>query len=247
MCPIQIQCPILNYIRTYVMQYASISNYAKMTVMLVEGKRNHSDRNSGNRKNRFLSNVSETDWKPIISPWGIISLNIGLYKSVDRRRKSKIVDVLKARRMLRAIISKHQFLIVDTHMPEGIVPKDATRMVFVLRCNPQILERRLRRRRWTSEKVKENVMAEILDSCLIAAQKYYGKRKVVQLDTSYASVKQFCICWRGRFITFKISRLSVDWLAQIGKRQVFRKVSAVVVFASEAGEETLPGAYVLRM
>ena len=154
---------------------------------------------------------------------GFHLLQHGMYVGVDRRRKSKIVDVLRARRMMRALISKKPFLIVDTHIPEGIVPKDATRMVFVLRCNPQLLERRLRRRKWNAEKVKENVMAEILDSCLIAAQKYYGKKKVTQLDTSYASVKSSVLLAKKMLSRSRLSRPSVDWLGKLETDESFEK------------------------
>jgi len=154
---------------------------------------------------------------------GFYIIQHGIYVSVDRKRESKIVDVLRARRMMRALISKNSFLIVDTHMPEGIVPKDATRMVFVLRCNPQLLERRLRRRRWKVEKVKENVMAEIVDSCLIAAQKYYGKKKVTQLDTSYASVKRSVLLARKMLLRSRFSRSSVDWLRKLETDKSFEK------------------------
>lgn len=147
----------------------------------------------------------------------------GLYQSVDRKRKSKIVDVIEARRRMRTILSKHPFLIVDTHTPEGIVPRDATRMVFVLRCNPQLLERRLRRRKWLVEKVKENVMAEILDSCLITAQKYYGKKKVTQLDTSYASAKNSALLAIKILSRPKFSKPSVDWLRKLETDKSFEK------------------------
>lgn len=154
---------------------------------------------------------------------GLYIVHNGIYVSVDRKRKSKIVDISKARRMIRTIISENPSLIVDTHMPEGIVPKHATRRVFVLRCNPQILEHRLRRRKWTVEKVKENVTAEILDSCLIAAQKYYGNRKVEQLDTSSASVKSSVLLARKILSRSRTSRLSVDWLSKLEKDKTFEK------------------------
>ena len=146
-----------------------------------------------------------------------------LYKGIDRRRKSKIVNLVKTRTHLRNIIAKRDSLIVDTHIPEGIVPGNSTRMVFVLRCDPQILERRLRRRKWTSEKVKENVMAEILDCCLIAAQSKYGKRKVVQLDTSRTSVKHSVLVARKIISRSKSFTSSMDWLEKLENDRSFAK------------------------
>lgn len=138
-------------------------------------------------------------------------------------RKAKIVDVPETRMRLRNIISEYDSLIVDTHIPEGIVPDHSTRIVFVLRCNPQILEFRLRRRKWTSKKIEENVLAEILDSCLIAAHTKFGKRKVVQLDTSHASVKRSVSVARKILLNSKQTKSSVNWLGMLEKDGSFAR------------------------
>jgi adenylate kinase len=148
-----------------------------------------------------------------------------LFKGIDRKRKTKIVDVPKARSHLKRFISKHDLLIVDSHIPEGIVPNDATIIVFVLRCNPRILESRLSRRRWSREKVRENVIAEMVDSCFIAALSNYDRRKVLQLDTSHRNVKRSVLLARKILLNPKSYKdSSIDWLAKMGKDKSFLKL-----------------------
>jgi len=156
-------------------------------------------------------------------PLGEYVTNQRLYTNIDRRRKSKIVDIAKTRRAVRHIISENICLIVDTHIPEGIIADSETRMVFVLRCNPKILENRLRRRKWSCEKVKENVMAEILDSCLISAEANYSKKKVIQLNSSHASVNNSVKLAIDILSGKRSSNLSINWLKKIQTDKTFRK------------------------
>ncbi|MCD6522376.1 MAG: adenylate kinase family protein [Candidatus Diapherotrites archaeon] len=58
--------------------------------------------------------------------------------------------------------------------------------VFVLRCSPKVLWRRLQKRHYSKKKIKENVEAEALDYCLIRARENY--KKVYQVDTTRRTV-----------------------------------------------------------
>ena len=90
-----------------------------------------------------------------------------LFSGFDRERRSKIIDTEKTKSNLTALLSQSQRLVViDTHVPEGIIQKKMTRKVFVLRCHPRKLETRLRAKGWSTNKIRENVLAEILDFCL---------------------------------------------------------------------------------
>jgi adenylate kinase len=108
-------------------------------------------------------------------------------------------------------------------MPEEIIPDHATKRVFVLRCNPKVLERRLRGRGWEARKVRENVMAEILDSCLIAAQNNYATEKVTQVDTSHGSIMNSVLIARKTLTGVRPSKWQVDWLGRLEKDKSFTK------------------------
>ena len=144
--------------------------------------------------------------------------NNKLYSGVDRIRRSKIIDVAKTRKKLQShLIHNECPTVVDTHMPDGLVNKEYAQRVFVLRCHPRILEARLRRKKWKAGKIRENVLAEILDSCLSAAVNYYGRRKVAEFDTSRTTVKQ-CVSSLKKTLGKSFKRkIAVDWLAQLEK------------------------------
>jgi adenylate kinase len=141
-----------------------------------------------------------------------------LFKGFDRERKSRILDTAKTRSKVKRLLSKGELTILDTHVPEGIVPEKMIKRVLVLRCHPRILENRLRARGWKSNKIKENVLAELLDTCLIASVKHYGRRRIVQLDTSHTTVRH-SVEMAKRFATHlsPSSKLKVDWIATLDR------------------------------
>lgn len=106
---------------------------------------------------------------------------------------------------------------MDTHIPYGITAKNSVRVVFVLRCDPRTLEKRLNRKRWKPSKVRENVLAEMLDACLIDAVKWYGWRRVVQLDTSHMSAGD-CVGLGKRILRNGVrKRAKIDWISVLGQ------------------------------
>lgn len=142
-----------------------------------------------------------------------------LYRGLDRQRRTKIVDLARTRRNLEGVLlGVKGFVVVDGHVSEAIVPAHLAKLVIVLRCHPKILETRLRAKKWAANKIRENVLAEILDSCLMAAVGYYGEQKVMQIDTSQKSVRK-CLALAESALVGKrpMRRIKVDWLARIEK------------------------------
>jgi adenylate kinase len=68
-------------------------------------------------------------------------------------------------------------IIVDSHFAQ-VFEVD---LVFVLRCEPKILFERLKSRNYSQEKIRENVMAEILDYCVLDALQYHAPEKVFEI------------------------------------------------------------------
>jgi len=144
-----------------------------------------------------------------------------LYSRIDRERRTKIMDVARTRSSLtRELRAMSGPVVVDAHAPEGIVPGRMVRQVFVLRCHPKVLEARLRAKKWKANKIRENVLAEIVDSCLTAAVKQYGWRKVTQLDTSRGSVRRSVAMVRSSMLRKPGRRINIDWLARLEKEGV---------------------------
>jgi len=141
-----------------------------------------------------------------------------LYSAIDRERRTKIVDAARTRSSLTKelrIISGP--VVIDTHAPEGVIPEQMVRRVFVLRCHPKVLEARLRAKKWAVNKIRENVLAEVVDSCLTAAVKQYGWRKVMQLDTSRGNVRRAVGILKSSVLEKPSRRITIDWLARLEK------------------------------
>jgi len=138
----------------------------------------------------------------------------------DRKRKSRIVDVEKTRTSLQHLLARTKTLsVIDTHVPDGIVPKRMAQLILVLRSHPRVLETRLRKKRWPLTKIRENVLAEILDACFLASVRYYGRKKIVQLDTSRNSIGR-CVVLARKVLEKPPKMTQVDWIAKLEKERL---------------------------
>lgn len=79
----------------------------------------------------------------------------------DDERDTYTVDVPK----IKSYLKKYEDIIIDSHFAEQF---DCD-IIIVIRCPPSRLYERLSSRGYPKEKIKENMLSEILDSCLINA------------------------------------------------------------------------------
>jgi adenylate kinase len=95
--------------------------------------------------------------------------------SRDKKRKSLDVDV----RVLRKFIPKTDGVtVLDGHLSHHMKPDFA----IVLRCSPEVLAKRLAKRRWSKAKIRENLEAEAVDVILIEAMD--SCNEVFEIDTT---------------------------------------------------------------
>jgi len=119
--------------------------------------------------------------------WKVISVNdlakdLNAYLGEDKKRNVKILDMEKIEEYLERVEDN---VIIEGHAVHEI-PCD---IVIILRCNPDILEKRLKERYPDKpEKTKENVDAEILG--VITSEAVKCSEKVYEIDTSSKSVDQ---------------------------------------------------------
>jgi len=123
---------------------------------------------------------------------GAVHIDLGLLATrekfttgFDKLRQTYIVDTKKMARALKRIL--HYLsgnVVLDGHFAADVVPLKLLDMVFVLRCHPEKLKRRLRRRKIPERKMAENVRAEILDVCLLDAINSCGLKRVCEIDVS---------------------------------------------------------------
>ena len=95
---------------------------------------------------------------------------------VDVRRLRKLIS-----HELRTITS--DIAIIGHLAPYVLRPSDV-RHVIVLRRSPYELVKTLEQRKYSLEKIRENVASEILGISLYDALKTFGKNKILELDTT---------------------------------------------------------------
>jgi adenylate kinase len=90
------------------------------------------------------------------------------------------VDVKKLSKVLSFLKNEKDY-IVEGHLACEIkLPAD---FIFILRTHPDVLKKRLAKRRYPKKKLEENLMAEMLDYCTQRVEQEYRK-KPLELDTS---------------------------------------------------------------
>jgi adenylate kinase len=115
----------------------------------------------------------------------------GITSGYDKKRKTIIADEeILTERVQQKIEQQGRDVIIDGHYATAIIPKGQITKVFVLRCHPQQLKRRMKNRGFDGSKVKENIEAEILDVCLYDAIKEAGIEKVCEIDTTDETVDE---------------------------------------------------------
>ena len=105
-----------------------------------------------------------------------------LSSGYDKKRKSKIVDVKKLNMFLINLIkNSKENLIIDSHLSH-FLPSKYVDLCIITKCDVKILKKRLEKRVYSREKVRENLDVEILDVCLNEARE--NKHKIKVIDTT---------------------------------------------------------------
>jgi adenylate kinase len=110
----------------------------------------------------------------------------------DEILKTNIVDIKKLKKVINNEIRKHAKT-KENVIVEGLLSHYIdTDIIILLRLSPKEIEKRLKKRKYLKIKIKENIMAEILDQiyveCLENAKN--KKIKIVQIDTTGRTIDQ---------------------------------------------------------
>ena len=131
--------------------------------------------------------------------------------------KTYEIDINRLKQVLLKEIKNLKSYIIDSHIVE-VAPSELIDYVFVLRLHPDTLYKRLLKRGYPERKIQENIMSEILDSCLISALNHFGKQKVHEINTTNKEVnevvEEILEVIRGK--REKIYGI-VDWISQLEK------------------------------
>ncbi|MCD6485297.1 MAG: adenylate kinase family protein [Candidatus Odinarchaeota archaeon] len=114
-----------------------------------------------------------------------IARKYNCFTSFDAERKSWIIDEKRLSKHIVRIINgkKYDTLIIDTHFGE-IIPDVYVSFVFILRTHPEELQKRLKKRNWPKNKIRENIQAEILGTVTYNALQTFSHKKIFEIDTT---------------------------------------------------------------
>jgi len=104
----------------------------------------------------------------------------------DKKRKTKIIDVKKLNKVLIKEMNTYNKkikngVIIDSHLSHYL-PKRYVDLCIVTKCDLKGLERRLKKKKYSKDKVKENLDAEIFDVCLNESKE--NRHKILVVDTT---------------------------------------------------------------
>jgi len=110
----------------------------------------------------------------------------------DEERKTYIVDFeIFLPYVLKKIDEIKQadppFLIIESHFSD-IIPEKFIDYGFILRCDPDELYKRLELKNYTSEKIIENIQAEILGNCVNHFIQKQTKFPLFEINTTNLSI-----------------------------------------------------------
>lgn len=104
-----------------------------------------------------------------------------LREKYDRKRKTWEIDTEKLNKALLEIIKKNKKIVIDSHLIHYL-PKRYVDLCIVTKCDLKELEKRLKKRKYSKAKIRENLDCEIFDVCLMEAKE--KKHKIIVLDTT---------------------------------------------------------------
>ncbi len=105
-----------------------------------------------------------------------------IFSGYDRKKKARIVDVEELRKKLNIEYGKMKNIIFEGHLLcEFPLQSD---FVFVIRCHPDVLVSRMKKRRYSKKKIEENVLAELLDYFFVKARANCTKAKIFEINSS---------------------------------------------------------------
>jgi adenylate kinase len=141
----------------------------------------------------------------------LISINdfaeeLDAFVGYDKKRESRILDMDRLEKEIKKL---EEDIILEGHTSH-LFPAD---IVIVLRCNPEVLKKRLDKRYPKNPlKVRENLEVEILG--VITSEALTKNKKVYEIDTSENSVKKnvddILKILNGNAEEFKVGK--IDWL-----------------------------------
>jgi adenylate kinase len=135
----------------------------------------------------------------------------------DRKRATWIVGAKNLRAAVRREIVKGKTNLVDGHL-SYLLKSD---LVVVLRCRPDVLKKRLLKKKWPAAKIAENVHAEIIDVVTIETLQAHKKNRIIEIDTTRRTPKSTALLinniLNNHHLQNRYRAGHIDWTARYSK------------------------------
>ena len=115
----------------------------------------------------------------------------GMSLSWDQSRATSIADINALRHVLSNIIAAStKPVVVDGHYSTDVVDRESATLVVVLRRAPWVLRAQLQERGYSPRKIRENVEAELIGTCLVDALESQDHGKICEIDTTGQALEE---------------------------------------------------------
>jgi len=102
-----------------------------------------------------------------------------LYSYYNKKDESFVVDLKKLNNFLIKLIKKNKKIILDSHLTHYLNPKYVDSCI-ITKCDLKKLKKRLEKRKYSKQKIRNNLDCEIFDICRIEALEKGHKVKVIK-------------------------------------------------------------------
>ncbi|RLF29867.1 MAG: NMP kinase [Thermoplasmata archaeon] len=117
-----------------------------------------------------------------------IALNNNFISGFDKKRNCYIIDVDKLSKYIKDKYKDYKGIIfLDGHFSHLLENLDK---IIILRTKPVELKKRLLKKKWKKEKIRENLEAEILDIITLEALEKHSINKIYEIDTTREEIQK---------------------------------------------------------
>ena len=155
-----------------------INKLNSFLIKLIQYYKNPLNKNPNRPKGRgifIVSNILKShmvDSNPVVASDGVFETN---KKSISKTNNKQFKKINKNKN------KKIKGIIIDSHLSHYLQPKHVD-LCIVTKCGLKTLEKRLKKRKYSKEKTRENIDCEIFDVCLNEARER-GHNPIV-IDTT---------------------------------------------------------------
>lgn len=177
----------------------------------------------GTGKSSVCKEISETCGLRVVN-LSQVAVEKGFVVMYDERRDTYVIDENKLANYIADLVkSSSGIIVIQTHYPE-IVPRELVEAVYVLRTHPLVLEKRLLERGWSTRKINENVMAEILGVVVTNALMAFGEERVFEVETTNTRPEEVAnlICSAIKGLVKLKPGVRIDWLSVLDPETVIK-------------------------